>query len=423
VSVRSVLLVLNAVALFALAAYAVMSLRRSPEVKDPPNLGEPLSDEVLEGRRLERVLGWALVFMAVIAVALPVYWLREPTRQEESISYFDEGAVERGKVLFANDLSEEFNSAVSLQCANCHGADATGGSAPYVYTPPGGGASDVVRLAWAAPALDTVLLRFTEDEVRDIITFGRPGTPMQPWGTPGGGPKNEQAINDLVAFLRSLQLTPEEAQQQAADRLDAARDAADDGVTSAEETLATARDDLETATTGLDDLRADADATPKQIADAEQAVADARRGVDRAERSLAWARDWATRRADVSDGQLLFELFCARCHTKGWSIFDASRPDGTQVLGLAGGGGTLGFNLRDGQTYRRFGTGTTGRRSQVEFVTLGTEQHKAYGIGGIGSGRMPGFGSMLTTEMIEQIVDYERNHLDDTTYLADETEE
>jgi mono/diheme cytochrome c family protein len=421
VSVRNVLLVLNAVALLALAAYAVMALRRSPEPKAAPNLGEPLSDEVLEGRRLERVQGWALVFAAVIAVALPAYWVREPTRQDESIAYFDDGAVERGTVLFANDVSEEFDSAVSLQCANCHGVDATGGSAPYVYTPPGGGPADVVRLAWAAPALDTVLLRFSEDEVRDIITFGRPGTPMQPWGTLGGGPKNEQAINDLVAFIRSIQITPEEAQQQAADRLDAARDAADDAVDTAEEALDAARDALDTAEQARDDL-AD-DATPKQVADAEAAVVDASRAVDRAERTLAWAQDWATRRADVSDGQLLFELYCARCHTKGWSIFDPTRPNGTQVLGLAGGGGTLGFNLRDGDAYRRFGTGTTGSTAQAEFVALGTEEHKPYGIGGLGSGRMPGFGSMLTAEMIEQIVDYERNHLDDTTYLADENEE
>jgi mono/diheme cytochrome c family protein len=356
-------------------------------------------------------------------VSLPVYWLREPARQEESIAYFDEGAVERGTVLFANDLSEHFDSATSLQCANCHGVDGTGGSAPYVYTPPGGTSNDVVRLAWAAPALDTVLLRFTEDEVRDIITFGRPGTPMQAWGTLGGGPKNEQAVNDLVAFIRSIQLTPEAAQARAVEELDAARDAAGAAVERAEEALDAARTGLTSAEQALADLEVDGDATEKQLADARAAVLDAQRARDRAQRALGWAQDWAARRADASDGQLLFELSCARCHTKGWSIFDATRPDGTQVLGLAGGGGTLGFNLRDGATVRRFGTGTTGRDAQVEFVTDGSEQHKPYGTGGIGSGRMPGFGAMLTEEMIREIVDYERNHLDDTSYRADDTEE
>ena len=32
------------------------------------------------------------------------------------------------------------------------------------------------------------------------------------------------------------------------------------------------------------------------------------------------------RRANVSDGQLLFELNCARCHTEGWSTFDSADP-------------------------------------------------------------------------------------------------
>ena len=42
------------------------------------------------------------------------------------------------------------------------------------------------------------------------------GTPMQAWGVAGGGPKNDQSIQDLVAFLRTIQLTPDgKAQKQA----------------------------------------------------------------------------------------------------------------------------------------------------------------------------------------------------------------
>src|SRR5262249_43873693 len=56
-----------------------------------------------------------------------------------------------------------------------------------------------------------------------------------------------------------------------------------------------------------------------------------------AQAALTWAEKWAESRADVTDGQLLFESYCARCHTQGWSIFDPTVPDGTSVLGLAGG--------------------------------------------------------------------------------------
>ena len=40
---------------------------------------------------------------------------------------------------------------------------------------------------------------------------------------------------------------------------------------------------------------------------------------------------------------------------------------------------------------------------------MGSDFEVQYGVRGIGSGRMPGFGQMLTDEMIEAIVDYERS--------------
>jgi mono/diheme cytochrome c family protein len=423
VNVRIVLIVLNAVVLVGLATYAVLALRRSPEVKEPDNLTPFLDDEDLEGRRLDRVLGWALLFAAVIAVALPVYWLREPDRQAEAEDYFDEGAVERGEILFANASSEVFDSAKSLQCANCHGVDGSGGAAQYIYT---GADGQPQRLAWSAPALNTVLLRFSEEEVRQIITYGRPGTPMQAWGLAGGGPKNEQSINDLLAYLASIQLTPEEAQAEARAALTETRKAAREQVVTAEAALEEAQTALDEAETTLDETRTDPEATDRDVRDAERAVDRAERVLADAEEALAWAEQWAAARADVTDGQLLFELYCARCHTQGWSIFDPARADpGTAVLGPSGGGGTVGFNLRDGQSIRRFGSGEEGFADQVDFVTNGSEANKGYGNGGIGSGRMPGFGQMLPPEYIEMIVAYERGEdadgnpvpgLDDTTY-------
>ena len=67
-------------------------------------------------------------------------------------------------------------------------------------------------MSWKAPALQTVLLKFSDDEVRYIITYGRPFSPMSPWGLAGGGPMNDQQIDSIVAYLHSIQLTPEQAQ-------------------------------------------------------------------------------------------------------------------------------------------------------------------------------------------------------------------
>src|SRR5206468_8766231 len=93
--------------------------------------------------------------------------------------------------------------------------------------------------------------------------------------------------------------------------------------------------------------------------------------------ALAWTREWQRRRQNVSDGQLLFELNCARCHTAGWSTFDptvpADQPGGLDSVGLPGGGGGagggIGFNLRDMGEIRRFGTDVDGGfEAQVSFV-------------------------------------------------------
>ena len=182
------------------------------------------SDDDLEGRRLERVLGWSLVFVTMFAVVMLVYIVREPTRQDHSIAYFKNGSVERGRTLFANPASEAYNPVLSLQCANCHGSDGGGGSTTAVIDPDGpDGPRPPETFMWKAPPLNTELLRFTPEEVEQIITYGRPGTPMQAFGVLGGGAKNEQTIEDLVAYIQSIQLSPEEAQEQAAADLEAAQ--------------------------------------------------------------------------------------------------------------------------------------------------------------------------------------------------------
>ena len=70
--------------------------------------------------------------------------------------------------------------------------NATGGSAPFSVTDPATG--EVRAVNWVAPALNTVLYRFTPEEVAYIITYGRPGTPMSAWGLDGGGPLNAQQV-------------------------------------------------------------------------------------------------------------------------------------------------------------------------------------------------------------------------------------
>jgi mono/diheme cytochrome c family protein len=480
--VRHWLILLNIIAFSALIIYlivVVLSPRRAREESGgeenlPANLTEFLPDEDLEGRRLERVQGWALLFAAVIAIALPLYWLREPTRQNQSKTYFNKNSVARGATLFASAGSPNYDPAVSLQCANCHGAHLEGGVAPTTV--------NGVKVSWKAPPLNTEALRFTEDpqcldqaaresanpppicELTDIITYGRPGTPMQAWGVEGGGPKNPQAIADIIAFIEANQITPAQAQAEADNAVKQAR--ADSGtcpeymtcpgievktaqsnLTAAKKTLDTARSDVQKALNMPGASDADLTAQCKTVEGSlgtnpnavdpqkkQQGIAcgafDTALSAEKdAQAALDWSLEWQKRRANVSDGQLLFEYSCARCHTQGWSIFDPSippspdAPNSVSGLGLAGGGGGqgggIGFNLRDGGEERRFGGDAEGGFAlQQTFVSTGSQPFKPYGIGGIGSGKMPGFGQMLTQDQIGQIVAYERYCLSVTTFTG-----
>lgn len=267
-----------------------------------------LDDEQLEGPKLDRALTWGLVTLTIVGVGLPLYWLGEPGRHAGAVEQFDETFVERGAELYAP--TEEGG----LNCAFCHGANGEGGVAPYNLRDAEGNVIDVVE--WKAPALNTVTLRYSDEEIEFILVYGRPFSPMPAWGIEGGGPLNEQQIDNLVAYLHSIAISPEEAEAQAVEEY------------------------------------------------------------------------------GEEDGRALFEAFCARCHTKGWSY------DKPQLMA----GGAFGPNLREGQTRRQF----PAVEDHVEFITVGSDFGILYGVNGQGSGRMPGFGAMLTDAQIRAIVEYER---------------
>ena len=352
-NLRLVLIIVNLAAFATIGGiilWRVFSLRRNPEPRPPQNLTPFLPDEELEGRKLERVLGIALLTTALIALTLFAYYVFEPNRSNSMEKQFHDSSVGRGAILFANDQSKEFDPTRSLLCANCHGVKGEGGSTNFTLKsddprcdPTAAVTADTpsyclpVQVTWQAPPLDVELLRYSKDEVHDIITYGRPGTPMPPWGVASGkGVLNEQGIQDLVNYIQTLQLSPEKAK----------------------------------------------DEFTKQLQDAK------------------------TKNPGASDGELLFQLQCARCHTKNWSFFDPDKP-GPGPLPGPQGGGAFGPNLTGGAEVRQF-AGPTGVKDQIDWVTNGKPANEMYGTRGISSGRMPHFGNVLAKDQIQAIVDYER---------------
>ena len=200
-------------------AYLFVTLRqRDPsalpgsEVELAPNRKPYYTDEELEGPRLERALGWALVLLAICSIGPLAYWLNEPSRQAGAVETFDEASVHRGESLFQPTNSPEHGA--HFGCATCHGAKGEGASTLYSITDYLGQKRQVT---WSAPAINTAALKFDEEEIRTILVYGRANTPMPAWGVEGGGPMNTQQIDDLVNYLEHIKLSPEEAKKVSAE--------------------------------------------------------------------------------------------------------------------------------------------------------------------------------------------------------------
>lgn len=489
-------LLIVAVAVIGWMFFLVRNTRVRHRTQAPPlNLTPYLTDDDLEVKRLDRVLLYALVAVAVIAIVMPVYFLNETTRQADATEHFEEIAVERGHEWF-----------IEYQCGNCHGGDGGGGGALFVDARSG------LSVTWAAPAINNVMYRYTDEEVRYWLVYGRAGTPMPAWGAEGGGPLNTQQIDELLAYLHSIQI-PQSEVIAAVDRrvngemtrLEGADAALEAAVTAQQAAIAalesvpdqyeairelprrlqnlltqpesctdrsaalyatscsgtandTDRDGLSdpaeinlasvvativaeappsTSRTAIDNLEfdptlaystsegatpiPDLDGAQLLITDLNTIERDLRLSTENLDRLLESARTGlaavvdaaAARRYAVDiaalaetafDGDIanaeravgLYNAYCARCHTAGYSAGIAFTHEA--------GSGSMGPSLRERRSVVQF----PDIDDHYDFVVAGSVNGVQYGVNGIGRGWMPGFGALLSAEDIMLIVQFER---------------
>lgn len=339
------------------------------EIELAPNRKEYLPDEELEGPKLNKALWAAFALLAIVAVSLPMYWLAEPGRQHGAVEHYQELFTHRGETMYVT----------GAQCVSCHGTKAVGGTASFVVTDENG--QYVSTVNWTAPSLNTLMYRFSVAEVKDILTYGRPGTPMPAWGVAGGGPNTDQQLKTVIDYLWSIQLTPDEMRAQV------------DNV-------------IKTVDEGLHDRML---AVREANAEVVDPTSDEFERLDRADE--LWIGEILFNLDDATAGGNSFS--CARCHVPGASFGQPWSPVGEIAKGA------LGPNL----------VGIEDRLTENQHFLLvmnGTETGKQYGSVGLGSGRMPGFGvnanngltgdirkfgtsGMLSPEQVWSIVTYERN--------------
>lgn len=305
---RAIGLIIAALVLIAFVALFIRNMlvarpELGSEIELAANRKPYLSDEELEGTKLDRSLTFALVMLVILALALPFYWIAEPGRQDGAIAAYNLSFEVQGRDLYTE----------GSQCVNCHAGGGVGGSTTYVLQD--GDGQFVANASWKAPALDNVLLRYSEDEVRYVLNFGRPGSPMPAWGTPGGGPLTFQQVDNLIVYLRTLQI-------QSLDTVAISEAGSDEEVAAAQEA-------------------------------ADEIAAKIREEVDRSLQAGEFSTvGQAVFNLGLYSGYAGGGMACARCHTAGWSLgIDTS----TDVLdeGVSGcGGGNpsgMGYNLCGGR--------------------------------------------------------------------------
>ncbi|WP_421121400.1 c-type cytochrome [Aquihabitans daechungensis] len=394
----SIGLLLLLIAVIIGVVYAFVTIRQAKpeigsEIELAPNRKAYYADEELEGRKLDRTLSYGLLGLFIIGIGLPLYWLAEPGRQDGAKERINDEFVKRGAAMFDTTENGGYN------CAFCHGVEGVGGATPYTLTDSQG--RFIKTVTWQGPALNTVFLRYSRDEVRYVLTYGRPFSPMPPWGTKGGGPLTEQKLQELMDYMSTFQLTPAEAQAEVKEQLEVMKEAKD-------ETCVAARTDA-----------AKADLSEAELAEFDETTVDVSSCPPMYE----------------SEGEMLFNMgyddgfaggaySCGRCHTKGWSYGEKA----------ADGSGAFGPPLTN--VLRQFPGASLGPKDQTDFVCNGSDQGIRYGQTGQGTGRMPGFcitpgykinaengevgiepfdtgtaeeGGMLTQEQVRLVTEYERS--------------
>jgi mono/diheme cytochrome c family protein len=347
------------------------------EIELAANRKDYLSDEELEGKKLNLALFSALGLLAVIAVALPLYWLAEPGRQKGAVASSQEEFIARGLDTYEN----------GAQCVNCHGGAGVGGVANFVINDQNG--QFVAQVNWTAPALNNVLYRYNEDQVRFVLNYGRPGTPMAAWGAPGGGPLTTQQIDNVIDYLWSVQLKPKQMRTQV-----------DDFVRGIEPGLADRM---------LEVRKSNSDVVPNGTVEAVNA-------------------NRLSRADELRLGEILFNnqslaqgsYSCARCHVEGANYGKAWEP--FQRLQYGSFGPSL-IGVENQST----------EQQHFNLVWNGMDEGKLYFSRKQGNPQMPGFGvnrntglsdkgvpdlgpeGQLAPEQVWAIITYERNLSNDST--------
>ena len=174
------------------------------EIELAPNRRPYFDDEALEGKRLDERARLGPRSARHRRGRTPALLAqRARSHRSGAIMGFDHRAADRGEVTVP-DLAD--SPRARRQHRPLRLRQAAMASKAMAAVPPTCRRSPTPRRPrrhWQAPALNTVLLRFSEAEVDTASSpTAGPTRRCRPWGVEGGGAMNEQQVIDLVAYIK-----------------------------------------------------------------------------------------------------------------------------------------------------------------------------------------------------------------------------
>ncbi len=452
----------------ALAFFTAAGFRGSGKVSDyAPNLSKYRNDDDLETKTLDRTLTVAVLIASLLTIMIPLYYLGEQQRQEGFVEEFDEVSVERGEHLYeefgcGNCHGVDGSGGAASYVEKRSGINVTW-TAPainnvfYRYDDEevrywliygranspmpawgleGGGPmndgqlDDLIEymhhfqitqseeLQTIEMNINSSLSRLDTSELLVENEIARQNELIQSVkDAPGKLPVIQKAVEDVSALLSK----------------ESGIDTDEDGLSDSTETELSAYSVSVSEVLGTSILNLDPDneesipgRKDKSIASGylsqleselinitivsegyDKFIKEAETGLAFLEKALEeklWEVSFDEIADSTYDGDLekakravgLFNAYCARCHTAGYSAGVAYTKE------IASGG--LGPALRAGRANIQFKQ----REDLIDFIVKGSVNGKAYGVNGVGGGKMPGFGAVLPQSDIELIIDYLR---------------
>ncbi len=452
----------------ALAFFTAAGFRGSGKVNDyAPNLSKYRTDDDLETKTLDRTLTVAVLLASILTIMIPLYYLGEQQRQEGFVEEFDEVSVERGEHLYeefgcGNCHGADGSGGAASYVEKRSGINVTW-TAPainnvfYRYDDEevrywliygranspmpawglkGGGPmndgqlDDLIEymhhfqitqeseLRTIEMNINSSLSRIETSELLVENEIARQKELIQSVEeAPSKLPIVEKAVQDVSALLSKeggidtdedglSDSTETELSTYSASISEALGtsilnlDPDNEQSIPGRKDLSVAKGYLSQLESELINIRIVSEGYDKFINEAETGLAF----LEKALEEKLWEVSFDEIANSTFDGDLekairavgLFNAYCARCHTAGYSAGVAYTKE------IASGG--LGPALRAGRANIQFKQ----REDLIDFIVKGSVNGKAYGVNGVGGGKMPGFGAVLPESDIALIIDYLR---------------